>query len=249
MNAAKQTGIASGAGLVLLACSVLFPRAAHGGSDPWMEKPFEQWTMSEVQKVLADSPWTRIITVTRMWTKISAEDVPAGALGGGRRGLPSGEEQTADGMLGKDVDFLVFWMSSRVMREATARRAVLESRMTEAEAEKYANEPQQEYEIVIQGKDMSPFELRDEQFFRDKAFLKTRKTKQSVSPVHIRFERGSNGKSVNAAIFFFARQNAAGVPLIAPDENSVEFSCRLEGVTLKASFVPARMVDQKGPAL
>jgi hypothetical protein len=232
----------------ILVALLAFGAPARASGEPWREKPYQQWNEIDVQRVLTNSPWSRMVTVTRTWSALKAEDLPGGALSGGRRGLPTELGESNDA-IGKEVNFGIFWMSSRVTRAATARRAVLQSRMNGPTAEKYVNEPQPEYEVVVQGTDMTPFARKDENYFRDNAFLQMRKTKLKVSPSHVRYERSKEGNSVYAAIFYFPKNTPSGNSSIADDEKSVAFICRLETSTLQADFEPTKMVDQKGLAL
>jgi len=49
--------------------------------DAWKEKPYQQWDMKDVQKVLNDSPWVRVIHVKASWRKIGKDGVPVDADG------------------------------------------------------------------------------------------------------------------------------------------------------------------------
>jgi hypothetical protein len=235
--------------LGFLSGMLAFAAIAWASNDPWMTKPYQQWNESDIQRVLTDSPWSRMVTVTRTWSSIKAGELPEGALAGGRRTLSTETSQSNDPMATKDVSFGIFWMSSRVTRAAAARRAILQSRMTEANAQKYIDQPQPEYEIVVQGGDMAPFLQKDEKFFKENAFLEMKKTKQTISPNHVQYQRSPDGKSLYAVKFYFPKKSSAGDPLISTDEKIVEFLCRLEGPTLRADFEPVKMADQNGPAL
>lgn len=46
-------------GLALAAALLLSAAPARAQKEEWQGKPYQQWTMKEVQKVLADSPWSR----------------------------------------------------------------------------------------------------------------------------------------------------------------------------------------------
>lgn len=113
---------------------------------------------------------------------------------------------------------------------------------------KYASDPQEEYQVVVQSEDMAPFVRHDEKFFQDNSFLDLKKTKQKIPPSHVRYERDDKGL-VAAAVFFFPKKTAAGEPTVPSDEKNVEFSCKLEGSKLSVSFDPQKMADSQGPAL
>ena len=146
----------------------------------------------------------------------------------------------------RDLNVSIYWQSSRVMRAATAREALLHGQTVDAE--KYASEPQSEYQIILRMEDMSPFVQHNEEFFQSAAFLQTKKGKSKISPSHVVYERTQKG-SIQDAIFFFAKTNPSGQPTISGDETDVQFSCKIADSTVRADFKPREMADQSGPAL
>jgi hypothetical protein len=144
------------------------------------------------------------------------------------------------------MNVLIFWQSSRVMRAATARQAVLHGE--KVDVDKYASEPQSEYQIVLRMQDMTPFRQHDEKFFQDNAFLQMKKGKDKISPTHVVYEKDSAGL-VTAAVFFFPKTTSSGAPIVSADETEVQFSCKIADSTVRVGFKPRDMVDQSGPAL
>lgn len=65
---------------------------------------------------------------------------------------------------------------------------------------------------------MTPFEDKDEQYYQQNAFLRTKVTKRKVLPNRVTYEMKSDGKSVNAAKFFFLKTTSSTEPLISPNE-------------------------------
>jgi len=135
------------------------------------------------------------------------------------------------------------------MRAASARKGVLHGDKLGLDVDKYATEPQEEIQILVQSEDMAPFTRKEEKFFQANAFLQPKKSKQKISPSHVRYERDGKGRLVTSALFFFPRKTASGEPTIAADEKSVEFNCNMDGSSLRVIFEPRKMVDQTGPAL
>jgi hypothetical protein len=235
--------------LSLFAVLLMLAALAWASGEPWKGKPYQQWNDKDVQRVFTDSPWSRTALLTRTWLPLSTKDFPGKALHGSEKSLPSGLEHSDEAVLGMDVNFNVYWFSSRVMRAASARQAVLHGQKKDVDVEKYAAEPQDEFQIVIQGKDMAPFIRKDEKFFQANALLEMKRTKLKVAPSHVTFEHDEDPRIVSAAVFFFPKKTPSGDPTIASDEKNVEFSCRIEGATLRVNFEPQKMVDQNGPAL
>jgi hypothetical protein len=134
------------------------------------------------------------------------------------------------------------------MRGASARKSELLGGKN-VDVAKYANEPQEEYQIIVQSEDMTPFFRRDEKSFQANATLQMKKSKLNVSPSHVRYERDANGILVTAAVFYFPKKTAIGAATIPGDERTVEFSCKVEGTVLRVSFDLQKMTDSSGPDL
>jgi hypothetical protein len=93
---------------------------------------------------------------------------------------------------------------------------------------------------------MAPFTRKDEKFYLANAFLQPRKSKQKISPAHVRYERDAKGILVTSALFFFPRKTASGELTVSTDERNVEFNCNMDGASLRVNFEPQKMVDQNG---
>jgi len=240
-----------------------FAALALASDPPWKGKPYDQWTDKDLEKIFTDSPWSRAGTVTRTWAPLSSKDAPTAPGGGSAGGAqpnapmsprgPGGARGPMDSGAGgtpngDELRFNVYWASSRIMRAASARKSVLHGGKQDVDVTKYANEPQEEYQIVVQSEDMAPFFRHDEKFFQENSFLDVKKTKQKISPSHVRYERDEKGL-VAAAVFFFPKKTAAGELTLPSDEKNVEFNCRIEGSRLRVNFDPQKMVDQSGAAL
>jgi hypothetical protein len=228
---------------------LLIASLACASDAPWKGKPYDQWDEKDLQRVFTDSPWARATTITRTWVPLKAGDMPDETIAGRGRGLPGTVERSAETSVGGELNFHVYWASSRIMRAASARKAVLHGPKKDLDVNKYAAEPQEEYQILVQSEDMAPFVRHDEKFFEANAFLELRKSKQKLPPSHVRYERDEKGQLVTSAIFFFPKKTPSGDPTIGSDEKNVEFTCKIEGSTLRVNFEPQKMADQSGPAL
>jgi hypothetical protein len=225
------------------------------GDKAWKAKPYQQWNEKDLQAILTDSPWVRVTPIQRSWSPGSERNTSplerASQSSGGVRGQPPapGPSSTAAAGAGEDtqeMNVLIFWQSSRVMRAATARQAVLHGE--KVDVDKYASEPQGEYQIVLRMQDMTPFRQHDEKFFQDNASLQMKKAKDKIPPTHVVYEKDSAGL-VNAAVFYFPKTTSSGAPTVSADETEVQFSCKIADSTVRVGFKPRDMVDQSGPAL
>jgi hypothetical protein len=227
---------------------LIFASLSWAADLPWKGKLYEQWTDKDVERVFTDSPWARTSTITRTWRSLTQKDLPNQTLSRAARNMPDDSGPGNDRM-GSEWNVDVYWASSRVMRAASARKAVLRGSNKTVDVEKYANEPQDEYQIMVQSDDMTPFLHHDEHFFQANAFLEPRKTKQRISPSHVRYERDEKRALVTSAIFFFPKKTISGDPTIPSDEKNVGFNCKIEESSLRVNFELGKMVDNRGPAL
>ena len=73
----------------------------------------------------------------------------------------------------RELNVQIYGQSSRVMRAATARHAILQCE--KVDVDKYASEPQSEYQIILRVADTAPFRQHEKKFFQDSAFLQMKK--------------------------------------------------------------------------
>jgi hypothetical protein len=232
-----------------LSALLLITWLAQANDTPWKSKPYAEWNEKDLQRIFTDSPWSRMTTITRSWLPLSRKESTERQLSGRDRAVPSQINQADEASVGGELNVYVYWASSRVMRAASMRKVVLHGDNTNMDVDKYASEPQDEYQIMIQSTDMAPFVRKDEKFFQANSFLEIKTTKQKISPSQVRYELGKDGVLVTAAIFFFPKKTASGQPTIPLDEKNVEFTCKIEGSILRVGFDPQKMVDRNGPAL
>jgi hypothetical protein len=139
----------------------------------------------------------------------------------------------------------VFWWSSRTIRKASARRAVLKGTTTQEAADKTVSATIDSYQILVNGSNMAIFQQRGEQAFKETAFIQLHKTKQKLSPTDVTFQKGPNGEVMNA-VFSFAKKGANGEPTISSEEKEIDFNVQIGGSWLRTFFSPKQMVDSEG---
>ena len=244
-------------GKVVLAIS-LFVVFAWAG-DVWKDKPYQQWDRKDALKVLNDSPWSKTIAVN-----VTRRDVAAPSAGGEPRGgygpmggaSPSepGQGQPTPMASGDQAgpavaEFYVRWLSSRAIREGLARLQILEGKMTEADAEKYLAQPVSDYQLLLFGQDLSPFDNVGENSLKEKSYLEMKRSKQKLAPANVQVQRTPDGKRIVAVLFSFPTKTSSGGATVASDEKSVEFVCSAGPFRLRTSFEPSKMVDRQGSDL
>lgn len=246
-----------------LAVTALLAAAAiaWAGGDPWKTKSMDQWTDKDIIEILTTSPWAKASVLPQ-----GAATRPDGmAQASGSTGIAGGKTDTShvaagaapqqngasekeDSAAANQASYSVFWWSSRTIRAASMRRAVLKGTMTEADAEKTLLNVPDDYMVLVQGTNMQIFQHRGEEAFEKVAYLQLKKTKEKVYPTKVAFLKTGDG-AVNGAVFYFPKKSANGEPTIAPDEKEVDFYLQMGGAKLYTYFDPRKMVDSKGEDL
>jgi hypothetical protein len=234
------------------------------GGDPWKSKPFAKWTEDDVKLIFQSSPWAKPnLEPYGSWRPLgnSTADSAPGLYGKSAGGAPtdvkgghaasnpadSGASVERDAMASRQA-YTVLWWSSRTIRAASVRRAVLHGSMTEADAEKLVDEPQEDYQVLVKASNMAIFEKRGEKAFQNAAYLELKKSKQKLTPTKVTFQLGADD-SVIGAVFHFPRKGSNGEPTISPDEKEIDFFVQIGDAKLMTDFDPRKMVDSKGADL
>ncbi len=241
---------------------------AWASNEPWKTKPYQQWDQHDIEQILNNSPWGKRLIVAASWrpaqfqnTNQSGQSQPSAgdpaSAGSQNGGPPKGAamlpnngrtadtgDQPAAGMI-PQTPFFIRWYSSRVMREALVRASVIKGQMSEADAAKFLAEPVTEYEVIVFGPDMTPFQALTEDQLKSDTYLDGKQSKQRVAPDKIQIHQGSNGKTDNV-VFFFPKKTAGGQDVASAQEKGLEFVCKVNGLDLRNTFDTRKMVDEKG---
>jgi hypothetical protein len=234
---------------------------AWAGGDPWKSKPFSQWTDKDVTDILLNSPWARAnITAQGAWhpdgmTQASGSggvagtktDLSKNTTGATPTEMGGSEKEAA--AAAEAASYSVFWWSSRTIRAASMRRAVLKGSMKEEDAEKTVAATPDEYMVLVQSANMKYFQIRGEEKFEKNAWLQMKKSKDKLFPTKVGFLKASDGTTVNGVVFYFAKKSASGEPTIAADEKEIDFYFLIEGNKILTAFDPRKMVDSQGQDL
>jgi hypothetical protein len=247
--------------LLLVALCLVAALVTWAGSDAWKSKPFQQWDAKDVQKILGDSPWAKVVRVDASWKTASApggaDDNVGGAphptqqtpgMGGNGGSAPSQPQQSSPSspQAAPQAAFLIRWVSSRTIREAALRNAVLNGQMSEPDAEKKLAPATDTYQIEVVGPDMTPFLSADEKQLADDAFLSDKKSKQKVAPTKVQIQRTQDGKSIQFVLFEFPKKSANGESTVAADEKTVDFTCNIAHTKIQTNFDLGKMDDSHG---
>ncbi|MGB2887764.1 MAG: hypothetical protein WBC04_08720 [Candidatus Acidiferrales bacterium] len=239
---------------IIMLAAALFLTVSLWAGDPWKDKSYQDWDEKDVHKIMNDSPWATKIEIESDKKEHGGLEAPEGAPTAAGAGGEKEEEDEKEGSGGEkdeakekgDVTFIVRWISSRTLREASARGAVLQGRILQADIEKHLPPEPDDYELVVAGSDMSMFQKAEESTLKDKSNLSARKSRQRISPNRVEILRTTDGKKIIAILFHFPKKTQAGEPLIANDEKELKFVSRTGAGEIKAGFDPQKMVDRQG---
>lgn len=252
VDLSRQAIVRAGAAALLALAVVAVARA---GGPPWKTKPFEQWTQNDVREILRDSPWAKVQYVPQEWNinggggKSEMGRAPGGTVSAAQ-GPAGGAAEPGEQAMGTpqgQAAYYLRWNSSRTVREALVRDAILAGTMKEAEAPKYLSAPITDYEVVVIGPDMTPFGHVSEDELKAKGYLRGKQSKVKVGATSVQINRSSDGRQVTAVLFSFPRKSADGKEVAAPREKGLQFALNIKDLDLNTTFDPRKMTDQKGP--
>lgn len=226
---------------------LVFATIAWAGSDVWKSKPYQQWDQKDVMQILRESPWAKPnVQASGSWRPLgqSTSD-DAGAYNTRSSNVADGGAQKTKEALSGIRAFNVYWWSSRTMRAASRRQAVLHGTMTETDAEKLVAQVPEEYSVLVVGNDMSVFAERGEKAFADAAWLELKKSKTKLSATHVKFERDPQEKIVSVT-FYFAKKDKSGNATIVPEEKEIDFFLKVGDAKVVTYFEPKKMADAQG---
>lgn len=241
-------------GVVFLIIATL----AWAGGDPWKSKPPSQWTDKDVADIFQSSPWARAnVTAQGAWRPDGMTQASgSGAVAGGKNDMSKnsagatptemGGSEKEDAAAAESAAYSVYWWSSRTIRAAAMRRAVLKGSKTEGDVDKALSEVPEDYMVLVQAPNMALFQRRGEQAFEKSAWLQMKKSKEKLFPAKVDFLKGSDGNTVVGVIFHFPKKTANGEPTIAADEKEMDFYLLVGGSKILTAFDPRKMTDSQG---
>lgn len=235
-------------------------------NEPWKTKPYQQWDKTDLAVILDNSPWAKKVVVDVAWKPSAAATSQNGQRtsdadpefqehldkrkGGAPDTSPPDASMSSAASSGgasgvPKTTFYIRWYSSRTVREALAREAILNGRISEAEGAKLLAEPVTNYEIIVFGPDMTPFQNLTEDQLKAASYLEGKQSKQKVTPASIRLNKAANG-ATSSLVFTFPEKTDSGAQVASAQEKEIEFTCKVTGLGLHSVFDARKMVDEKG---
>lgn len=257
--------------VILFVAFVAVVGLAYGASEAWRTKPYQQWDASDIKQVLWSSPWVKYATVPVGWKKPAQVPLNAGQVQGnqpppaqtqgaspsngayGNKGngqsAPPANPGDAEATQSSEAAFLVRWNSALTIREGFARQAVLDGKLSEAQAQQYVNQAQAEYQVQVSGPDMTPFLEETTDTLKSKTYIDVKPSKKRISPSKVEITRTADGTTIQLILFSFPKQGADGQPSFGADDKQARFDCKLKDLHLDTAFDLRKMAGQKGPDL
>ena len=116
---------------VLVSALFLVTLFAWAGEEPWKSKPYRRWTEQDVAEVLQASPWAKTVRATGAWRPMN--NGPVLLIW---QDPHVGTTQADNAVHPQELPlYTILWASSRTVRAALARRAVLRGTMKEEAAQ------------------------------------------------------------------------------------------------------------------
>ena len=235
----------------LLMTSGLAPDAKAG--DAWKEKKYQDWTADDVYRIKYESPWTRRAVKDAPWIKGRVGFLSMAPTGcDGRPDLSRANQNPPEMAMGAtvaSVEYRVDWMSSRTMRAAKMREAILCGTMEQESADEFLDQEVEQYQIDVKSADMMPFDSMDDETIQKNTWLTFKKTQIKINPEYVGAMRMSGQKRIFSITFKFNKQSEDGKDYVLPDEKEIEFMMQADKFVLKAKFQPSKMVTKEGPDL
>ncbi|MBI3663574.1 MAG: hypothetical protein HY234_11075 [Acidobacteria bacterium] len=232
---------------VALFLAVLLAAHVALAGDPWKEKPYTAWTLEDVQKILGESPWAKVVTVEAAWLKGEPHFLQGMAPGcGGRPDLNKPMRTPSQWVVGTPsqsiVAFQVTWDSAKTMRAAKLRLAVLCGTMDQEDTADILEREDDSYTVTISAPDMTPFDGISEEDLLANTYLMLKTTKQRLAPSNVVIAHGFDRKTVFRLTFEFPKKTDSGAPTILPDEKEIELVSTAGKTVLKTKFQPPKML-------
>jgi hypothetical protein len=227
--------------------------------EPWKRKPYKQWNETDLRKTLNDSPWVKAILVDAPWRGVFGSEKktvtsppPVGAVAESADSkseldpIPSTVSSSPGELRIAQVPVVILWASSHTIRAALARSAVLQGMAQESDADSYIGQQSAEYEIVVQGPDLTPFKRANEDVLQERAFLLFKNSKAKLAPSRVRIQHAPGGKEISSVVFYFPKETVRGEPAIGSGEKFAEFHCEAGSTIFQVTFELRKMTDSHG---
>jgi len=217
--------------------------------EPWKDRQFSEWTIAEVQQVLSDSPWVRVIRFNKseplQRTRDPHSEQSENAAIARRLYQPLGSTPSipafAPDRPPEKGEIVIRWLSSRAMREGVARFWALQGMASPQATQALVAYETEQYAIGI-GSVYVPANTPSEAKaaleklvagLKRSAYLRVDRGPK-IPATAVEIPRGLSLTPAAAVIIYFPLMDK-GKPLILSGAQKVHFHCELDRFTVGAN--------------
>jgi len=260
---------ASAAILVLSAAVAAGPGPNDG--DAWNQKPYTEWTLTDVLRVTQNSPWAHslanngTLAPQQPVQRLAFDDSPRvqwppGANGQGMNApvpapvpvqIPNTSVSPLIAANPSLKDAVVLWSSSATIREAYVRMAMLEHKLEEKQVQTQLLEPNRSdfYRITVMASHipamLASYHGQLENALKKSVYLKSDAMAEKVHPAKIEAALNAAEPMIN---FYFPR-TLNGTPVVGPRAETLQFDWTSKSGEISVTFEVHKMLRNSLPDL
>jgi len=230
-----------------MSMTLVFAAALAWAGQPWKDKRAEQWDKHDVDQILRKSPWAQVITVPYS---------PTADVESGKGASIHTSPDRVDGDMNPrtayertwrpDGIFVLRWESSRTIRRALYRQAVLKGTQKPRSAE---DSPQDDYELVMVPDSTVPFPEAEPAQLAAITYIQARPSGRKINASRVEFQQDFDTGRVTAVEFYFPRLTTDDKPVLSASDETIEFFSQVGPRVFQTRFHPKEMQTAEGPDL
>lgn len=216
-------------------------------AEPWKSKDYEKWSSKEVEQILNNSPWAKLISAPRS-PYLNGDGLETGASvrigsspNSGNGPLPD------DSGTRMQNGFILRWNSSLTVRRALYRQAVLKGADPAAASQAYLDDRPDDLELVMINAAETLLPPNDTPTLMEEAYLEFQPSKIRLSPTTAKVSEMVDAHGHRGYVFSFPKQRQDGKSIIPDGTTSVVFHMHIGPVILMTAFKPVEMIGAEGP--
>jgi hypothetical protein len=234
---------------VIAAAMAVCVSACLAATEPWKSKDYEKWSSKEVERILNDSPWAKLISAPRSpYLNGDSPETGASARIGGSTDNAGSALPDGSGTRMKN-GFILRWNSSLTIRRALYRQAVLKGSDPAAASQAYLDERPDDLDLVMINAAESLLPPNDAPTLMDDAYIEFQPSKIRVSPSAASVSEMVDARGHRGYVFSFPKKSQDGKSIIPDGTMNIVFRMHIGPVILITAFKPAEMIGADGPDL
>lgn len=219
--------------------------------EPWRDKPWRNWTIEDVRKILTHSPWVQS-TYIPYQPQRSGEDLeitPPPILDVRVGSFPGEVLNPAEShpVLRPDQTFFIRWESAKTIRRALFRECELRNPCPNSMKAEELDAISTEYLITIVSDPLNQLPPAYESRLKENSALRFHRSGSQERPVRVVVRYRERASNPDAYEFYFSRTLATGKDVIVSQEDQIDFLAQVGPRIFRARFNPPKMRTPQGP--